>query len=197
MSTCATSYEPNYRYDEGQMLRSITKFNEEKRTALAARAAAEKAETEIRVQDFAERHPEVPKAAMVPVSPDWRNIPTFTSRHPIFDVGKLPKWAGACIIAASACFGMEPAEITLICNEKKYVVPRRIAMYLMVRVVGVSLSQAGRCLGGMHHTTVLTGVRVIERQRLADPALNSRMDRAESEVRLRLGISTGSNYHSC
>lgn len=53
-------------------------------------------------------------------------------------------------------------------NETKFVRPRQLAIWIMLRVTGASLGQIARFYV-LHHTTVLYSARQIERQR----AINS------------------------
>lgn len=51
--------------------------------------------------------------------------------------------------------------------------PRQIAMYLAKHLTSLSYVEIGRRIGGRDHSTVVHGVRQIERLRAIDPALNA------------------------
>lgn len=72
--------------------------------------------------------------------------------------------SGRAVIAA-VCAYYEIRRVDLVSQrrEKEIVRPRQIAMWLARRLTGLSLPAIGRILGGRDHTTVLHGVRVIER----------------------------------
>ena len=53
-------------------------------------------------------------------------------------------------------------------RTRNLVHPRQIAMYLCHRVVGASLPEVGRVLGGKDHTTVLHACRQVDEKRAAD-----------------------------
>jgi chromosomal replication initiator protein len=60
-------------------------------------------------------------------------------------------------------YGVTRAEIQGECRCAVYVLPRHVAMYLCVRLGGLSLPQTGRLFGNRDHTTVLHAVKRIAR----------------------------------
>jgi chromosomal replication initiator protein len=70
-------------------------------------------------------------------------------------------------------------------RTKEIVLPRQIAMYLMRAETDASLMEIGGELGGRDHTTVLHGIRQIERSLANDPTLRS------SVLSIREDIVTG------
>ncbi|HEX5497967.1 MAG TPA: helix-turn-helix domain-containing protein, partial [Thermomicrobiales bacterium] len=58
-------------------------------------------------------------------------------------------------------------------RTKDIVLPRQVAMYLLREETGASLIEIGHELGGRDHTTVLHGIRQIERALSTDNALRS------------------------
>jgi chromosomal replication initiator protein len=58
-------------------------------------------------------------------------------------------------------------------RTKEVVLPRQVAMYLLREETGASLLEIGQELGGRDHTTVLHGIRQIERALSTDNALRS------------------------
>lgn len=61
-------------------------------------------------------------------------------------------------------------------RQQSLVNARHLAMYLARYNTQCSLLELGRWLGGRDHTTILHGVRRIERMRLTDPDIAARID---------------------
>ena len=81
------------------------------------------------------------------------------------------------IIAATAEeFGVDPCSLVGPVREKKYVLPRHIAMWLAKRSLRVSYPEIGRRFGGRDHTTALHGCRRIDRLYREDDGLRARID---------------------
>jgi chromosomal replication initiator protein len=57
-------------------------------------------------------------------------------------------------------------------NQRSYVLPRQIAMYIARQLTGASLQEIGREFGGRHHTTVLCSINTIEAMLRTDEPLN-------------------------
>jgi chromosomal replication initiator protein len=72
-------------------------------------------------------------------------------------------------------FSLGRRELTGRSRTKEVVLPRQIAMYLLRADTDASLIEIGDELGGRDHTTVLHGIRQIERQMTTDSALRSRV----------------------
>lgn len=68
-------------------------------------------------------------------------------------------------------YGLTLAEIQGESRRKIYIKPRHIAMFLCVKLAGMSMKATGEFLGGRDHTTVLSGVRKIEVMCAGDPAI--------------------------
>ena len=58
-------------------------------------------------------------------------------------------------------------------NLQAIMIPRQVVMYLARTCTRQSLPAIGQCLGGRDHTTILHGVRKIERLRAADPVFDA------------------------
>jgi chromosomal replication initiator protein len=78
----------------------------------------------------------------------------------------------AIIRAVGERFSLQPSQLKMKSNERKFAYPRQIAMYLAKDLTNASLPEIGRAFGGKHHTTVLHSVQKIEAHRLKDPNLN-------------------------
>jgi chromosomal replication initiator protein len=79
------------------------------------------------------------------------------------------------INAVLSQFAVGRRELTGRSRTKDIVLPRQIAMYLLRAETDASLLEIGSELGGRDHTTVMHGIRQIERSLASDPALRSRL----------------------
>lgn len=66
-------------------------------------------------------------------------------------------------------YGLNPKAMTGKSREPRHVWPRYVAMYLTRELTHRSLFSIGCAFGHRHHTTVLHGLRVVERRMAADP----------------------------
>lgn len=76
------------------------------------------------------------------------------------------------IKAVAERHGLQPSQIKMKSNERRFAYPRQIAMFLTKDLTPASLPEIGRAFGGKHHTTVLHSVQKIERLRHRDADLN-------------------------
>ena len=72
-------------------------------------------------------------------------------------------------------FGVGRRELAGRSRTKEIVLPRQVAMYLLRAETGASLLEIGNELGGRDHTTVLHGIRQIERSVGIDAGLRSQI----------------------
>lgn len=79
------------------------------------------------------------------------------------------------IVAVERHFSVGRRELTGRKRTKEIVLPRQIAMYLLRADTDASLIEIGADLGGRDHTTVLHGIRQIERQLTTDARLRSQV----------------------
>ena len=70
-------------------------------------------------------------------------------------------------------YGVEVSAIAGRGRTKEIVLPRQVAMYLLREETDASLLEIGQTLGGRDHTTVLHGIRQIERALTTDVGLRS------------------------
>jgi chromosomal replication initiator protein len=77
--------------------------------------------------------------------------------------------------AVESHFAVERRELIGRSRTKEIVLPRQIAMYLLRADTDASLIEIGDELGGRDHTTVLHGIRQIERQLTTNAGLRSRV----------------------
>lgn len=67
-------------------------------------------------------------------------------------------------------------------RAQEIIKPRHIAMYLTKRMTTLSLPAIGRQFAGRDHTTILSAIRKIERQRAEDTALNYEIAKIETLI---------------
>ena len=84
------------------------------------------------------------------------------------------------ITAVERHFAVGRCELTGRSRTKEVVLPRQIAMYLLRADTDASLIEIGGELGGRDHTTVLHGIRQIERQLTTDAGLRLEFLQSES-----------------
>jgi chromosomal replication initiator protein len=77
------------------------------------------------------------------------------------------------IRAVSQYFAIGRKELSGRSRTKDVVMPRQVAMYLLREETGSSLADIGSELGGRDHTTVLHGIRQVERTLESDPRMRS------------------------
>lgn len=144
-----------------------------------------------------ERAPALPAPVAQPTAPEEgpSDIPEFLGLRP-----RLPEWLTGAPAAA-----LKPADSTIIldlvashfkvrkmelvgpCRTADLMQARMITYWLMRRFTKLSLPIIGKRLGDRDHTTVLNGVRKIDRLRAADPAVAELTDKLGRIVEFRLG----------
>jgi chromosomal replication initiator protein len=72
-------------------------------------------------------------------------------------------------------FGVDRRQLAGRSRTKEIVLPRQVAMYLLRAETDASLLEIGGELGGRDHTTVLHGIKQIERSIGSDPSLRSQV----------------------
>jgi chromosomal replication initiator protein len=65
-------------------------------------------------------------------------------------------------------FNLKVSELKSRNNSQSIAFPRQISMYLCKQLTDCSLPEIGRRFGGKHHSTVIHGIRKIERKRAKD-----------------------------
>lgn len=80
------------------------------------------------------------------------------------------------IRATCAVYALDVDEVTGPSRMAEYALPRQVAFYVARRLTGLSLPQIGMGFGGKDHTTVLHGIRKIEKLARADYQLRSRVE---------------------
>lgn len=69
-------------------------------------------------------------------------------------------------------YGLKSDDLISRTNQKKIVFPRQIAMYLSKNLTSLSLKEIGEAMGGKDHSTVLHGIRKIEKAISDDPDIS-------------------------
>ncbi|MEX2053460.1 MAG: chromosomal replication initiator protein DnaA [Patescibacteria group bacterium] len=67
-------------------------------------------------------------------------------------------------------------------RSKEIVLPRQVAAYLLRYINKASLNQIGKLLGGKDHTTILYGLKKIDRQLAADEILRNQVESVRGEI---------------
>jgi chromosomal replication initiator protein len=73
-------------------------------------------------------------------------------------------------------FNLKLAQLKSKNNSPKIVFPRQIAMYLSRELTKTSLPEIGKKFGGKHHTTVIHGIRKVEKLRSESPEFDREMN---------------------
>ncbi len=76
-------------------------------------------------------------------------------------------------------------ELTSARRSRDLVRPRHVAMYLARTLTSRSMPEIGRQFGGRDHTTVLHGVRKVERMKEGDPEVARDLERLRTELESR------------
>ena len=82
---------------------------------------------------------------------------------------------GGVVNAVVEHYGVTLRELRGRTRTKEVVIPRQVAMYLLREETESSLVEIGQELGGRDHTTVIHGIKQIERALTTDTALRSRV----------------------
>jgi hypothetical protein len=157
----AAEVQPDYRYDESRMLEGIRSWQGERKQWLRAAVVPTPPPVALRT------------AAVVEEKPWWGAVPAV--KMPVVHFSSLPSAAREVCEMVCAEFDIPLNVLTSANNGWHVSKTRHIAFYLMVRVMGVGMAQTARLLGGFHHTTVLSGIRVVEERMRIDDVYASRV----------------------
>ncbi len=86
--------------------------------------------------------------------------------------------------AVASEFGVRATDLATRNNSHRIALPRQVAMFLAKKLTGASLSEIGKIFG-KHHTTVLHGVKKIERSLATDQALSNSIHSIERMLESR------------
>lgn len=126
----------------------------------------------------------------------WRGPPSARPREPEPPPPELPPEPArllpetkAQLIIRAVCerFAIRLDEIRGRNRERRVMVPRHIAMALLREVTHLSLPQIGRALGGLDHTTVMSGIKRIANRRASNPLFATYFD----ELKVKLSEPEG------
>jgi hypothetical protein len=142
--------------------------------------------TKTPVVHLAQETPEIP-AEVAP-----KPIPIVIRNFPIEPVCPV---TGTAIITMSAInfavckfYRVSFADLIAHGRTHRIVRPRQVAMYLTRHLTILPLTYIGKRMGGRDHTTVLSGVRKIERLLPIDPELAAQVEHLHDELRGVLGV---------
>jgi chromosomal replication initiator protein len=80
-------------------------------------------------------------------------------------------------------YGLSVKEIKSKTNSHQVVFPRKVAMYLLRQLTGLSYPDIGKLFNDKHHSTVMYAVKDIEERRGSDTALNGALQKLEKQYR--------------
>jgi chromosomal replication initiator protein len=95
--------------------------------------------------------------------------------------GKKPQ-AGDIIKHVARHYGLKVTDIKSKSNSRQIVYPRKIAMYLLRKLAGLSFPEIGKLFNDKHHSTVMYAVEDIEQKRAADPDLDRTLQTFEQHL---------------
>lgn len=101
---------------------------------------------------------------------------------PVWRPGDNPHHLNSIIEAASVVCGVPAAQITGHSRTRDHVEARQLAMHVGRAATGLSYPELGREFGGRDHTTVISGVRRIERLVTERPDLCTKLRAIEAWV---------------
>jgi chromosomal replication initiator protein len=82
-----------------------------------------------------------------------------------FDRSPRSRTGVASILATVAeAYGLTSLEIRRRTHRRSIARPRQVAMFVLRQTTYMSLPEIGKAFGGLHHTTVLHGIRQVERR---------------------------------
>ncbi len=73
-------------------------------------------------------------------------------------------------------YKIKPSQLKSKNNSPKIAFPRQVAMYLAKELTKSSLPEIGKKLGGKHHTTVIYGIRKVDKLRNENPEFNKEIN---------------------
>jgi chromosomal replication initiator protein len=80
-------------------------------------------------------------------------------------------------------YGLSVKEIKSKTNSHQVVFPRKVAMYLLRQLTGLSYPDIGKLFNDKHHSTVMYAVKDIEERRGSDTALDGALQKLEKQYR--------------
>lgn len=95
---------------------------------------------------------------------------------------KEPVDQDSIISAAASHFGVSPSDIKGTRRTKQLALARQVAMYLMRRMLDLSLKEIGYCFGGKDHTTVMHAVEKVELLLARDAGFAARLKKLASGI---------------
>ncbi|MDP1710320.1 MAG: helix-turn-helix domain-containing protein, partial [candidate division WWE3 bacterium] len=80
------------------------------------------------------------------------------------------------------CFGINREQLCSPSRSREIVLPRQIAAYLLRQMGNASLNQIGALLGGKDHTTILHGLKKIEKDLTQNNFLRNQVESIRGEI---------------
>lgn len=85
--------------------------------------------------------------------------------------------------AVAARFGISVEDLTSACRKKTMARPRHVAMYLARKFSQLSFPEIGDKFGGRDHTSVMAGIRTVEKHIAVDSALQQAVEDLEQRFK--------------
>ena len=81
-----------------------------------------------------------------------------------------------CVALVAAEYKLTRAEILGQQRARKYARPRQIAMWIASKATTASLPEIGLRIGKRHHTTIMWGIKVVDKLRAEDASFTAKVD---------------------
>ena len=79
-------------------------------------------------------------------------------------------------------FGVTAEDITSKKRNSEYVLPRQVTMYLCRNILDISLANVGKLLGKKDHTTVIHGIKNIEKELATNEDLKNKIEIIKKKI---------------
>ena len=87
------------------------------------------------------------------------------------------------VSVVSNYYGINKKDLVGKSRKKEFVLPRHIAMYLIREITDTSLSDIGKVFGGRDHSTIINGVKQIDKSMKMDKAIKLAIANIEQRIR--------------
>lgn len=82
----------------------------------------------------------------------------------------------------AVAWGVSGDELASISRSRKFVLPRQVAMLLIMQLLDVSLNRVGKAFGGRHHSTVLHSIRKMQDLLARDDDLREKVENLRRQL---------------
>ena len=120
-----------------------------------------------------------PGAVVCPTCGGW-----VAEDEPVLNVQEI-------LLVVCEHFGLSTREIKSHRRTQVFCRPRQIAMYFCREKTDLSYPIIGRLIGGRDHTTIMNGIRVIDRKLVEDPSVKRDVDIIRRKLEAGIAQSQG------